>query len=73
MASRDEIEEINLKGRCRHGQDRPGIASITVFFVLWTVYAFASGIVAVPYNDIVARLIEPERRSRVLAASAKSH
>jgi len=24
------------------------------FFVLWTLYAFVGGIVAVPYNDIVA-------------------
>jgi MFS family permease len=48
--------------------DRPGIGAITAFFVLWTVYAFVSGIVAVPYNDIVARLIAPERRSRMLAA-----
>lgn len=47
--------------------DHPGIVAITVFFVLWTGYAFVSGIVAVPYNDIVARLIAPERRSRMLA------
>ncbi len=35
--------------------------------VLWTVYAFVSGIVAVPYNDIVARSVPSERRSRLLA------
>jgi MFS family permease len=47
--------------------DRPGAGAVASFFVLWTVYAFVSGIVAVPYNDIVARLIVPERRSRMLA------
>ena len=35
--------------------------------LIWTVYAFVSGIVAVPYNDIVARSISSERRSRLLA------
>lgn len=34
---------------------------------LWTLYAFVSGIVAVPYNDIVARSIASEYRSRLLA------
>ena len=34
---------------------------------LWTAYAFVSGIVAVPYNDIVARAVPSERRSRLLA------
>src|SRR4051812_8544251 len=43
---------------------RPGTSAIAAFFVLWTAYAFVSGIVAVAYNDIVARLIRPERRSR---------
>lgn len=37
------------------------------FFVLWTLYAFVGGIVAVPYNDIVARSIPSPRRSRLLA------
>lgn len=46
----------------------PAGASVVVpFFVLWTVYAFVSGIVAVPYNDIVARSIPSDRRSRMLA------
>ncbi len=40
---------------------------ITLFFVLWTLYAFISGIVAVPYNDIVARSVPSVRRSRLLA------
>lgn len=35
--------------------------------VLWTLYAFLSGIVGVPYNDIVARSIPSNLRSRVLA------
>ena len=43
-------------------------AMVTIgFFILWTVYAFVSGIVAVPYNDIVARSVPSERRSRLLA------
>ncbi|MCF6320846.1 MAG: MFS transporter [Rhizobiaceae bacterium] len=35
--------------------------------VLWTAYSFISGVVAVPYNDIVARSIPSEFRSRLLA------
>lgn len=42
-------------------------AAILGFFVLWTLYAFVSGIVAVPYNDIVARAIPSAQRSRLLA------
>lgn len=42
-------------------------ATVIGFFVLWTVYAFVGGIVAVPYNDIVARSIPSGRRSRLLA------
>lgn len=38
-----------------------------LFFALWTIYAFVSGIVAVPYNDIVARSITSQWRSRMLA------
>ena len=37
------------------------------FLVLWTVYSFVSGIVAVPYNDIVGRSISSGARSRMLA------
>ncbi len=37
------------------------------FLVSWTLYAFVSGIVAVPYNDIVGRSIRPSARSRMLA------
>ena len=40
---------------------------VFLFFVLWTAYAFVSGIVAVPYNDIVGRSIPSARRSRMLA------
>ena len=46
---------------------RPGPAAIAAFFVLWTGYAFVSGVVAVPYNDIVARSVSSARRSRLLA------
>ncbi len=41
--------------------------TIAGFFVLWTLYAFIGGIVAVPYNDIVARSIPSAQRSRLLA------
>ncbi len=37
------------------------------FLSLWTVYAFVSGIVTVPYNDIVGRSIPSDARSRLLA------
>ncbi|MEE8334233.1 MAG: MFS transporter [Alphaproteobacteria bacterium] len=37
------------------------------FLVCWTIYAFVSGIVAVPYNDIVGRSIPSHARSRLLA------
>ncbi|MFN3226278.1 MAG: MFS transporter [Hyphomicrobiales bacterium] len=39
----------------------------TVTLVLWLLYAFLSGIVGVPYNDIVARSVPSERRSRMLS------
>lgn len=39
----------------------------TVTLVLWVLYAFLSGIVGVPYNDIVARSVPSERRSRMLS------
>lgn len=45
----------------------PGPAAIAGFFLLWTLYAFIGGIVAVPYNDIVARAVPSRRRSRLLA------
>ncbi len=38
-----------------------------VTLVLWTIYAGLSGIVGVPYNDIVARSVPSEQRSRMLA------
>lgn len=49
------------------GASWPSIALGWVVLVLWTVYAFVSGVVAVPYNDIVARAIPSKRRSRLLA------
>lgn len=38
-----------------------------VTLVLWVLYAFLSGIVGVPYNDIVARSVPSQRRSRMLS------
>lgn len=43
------------------------VVTAGAFFVLWTAYAFISGVVAVPYNDIVGRSIRPNLRSRMLA------
>lgn len=37
------------------------------FFLAWTAYSFVSGIVGVPYNDIVGRSIPSRQRSRLLA------
>ncbi len=48
-------------------EDGGGIWVATGFLIMWTVYAFVSGIVAVPYNDIVARSIPSQSRSRMLA------
>lgn len=47
-----------------------GISTLTLsilVLIIWTAYSFISGIVAVPYNDIVARSIPSELRSRLLA------
>jgi len=40
---------------------------LTVFFALWTTFAFVSGVAGVPYNDIVGRTIPAARRSTFLA------
>lgn len=45
----------------------PAAGLIAAFFALWTLYAFVGGILAVPYNDIVARSIPSAKRSRLLA------
>jgi Major Facilitator Superfamily len=45
----------------------PWDAVVGLFFLFWTAYAFVSGIVAVPYNDIVARSVASQQRSRLLA------
>jgi len=45
----------------------PSTAVTALFFGLWLTYSFVSGIVAVPYNDIVARSVPAGRRSRLLA------
>lgn len=47
--------------------NQPGTGLTAAFFLLWTAYAFVSGIVAVPYNDIVGRSIASAQRSRMLA------
>ncbi len=50
------------------GAQWPPAQLAIVVMILWTGYAFVSGIVAVPYNDIVARSVPSELRSRLLAA-----
>ncbi len=50
------------------GAASPDAMLIGGFFILWTLYAFVSGVVAVPYNDIVGRSIPSHFRSRMLAA-----
>lgn len=42
-------------------------ALLVLFFALWTVFSFVSGLAGVPYNDIVGRAIPSEHRSRLLA------
>lgn len=49
------------------GSGWPPLPLATGFLMLWTLYAFVSGVVAVPYNDIVGRSIRSEARSRMLA------
>ena len=49
------------------GADRPRVGLSIAVMSLWTAYAFISGIVAVPYNDIVARSVPSDQRSRLLA------
>lgn len=56
-----------IAGALYAGAAWSGVALGWTVLALWTVYAFVSGIVAVPYNDIVARAIPSERRSRLLA------
>ncbi len=47
--------------------ERYAIILLAVFFVLWTLFSFISGLAGVPYNDIVGRVIPPQHRSRLLA------
>lgn len=58
---------VGLAGLLWFGGAVPGYLVPWIFFVLWTIYACVSGVVAVPYNDIVARSIPSGRRSRLLA------
>ncbi len=49
------------------GGDLPRWLLTTLVMVLWVAYAFISGIVAVPYNDIVARSVPSNLRSSLMA------
>ncbi len=48
------------------GWPRPWLSAAVL--ALWGAYAFVSGIVGVPYNDIVARAVPADLRARLLAA-----
>ena len=56
-----------LAGVLALAEDLPNGLVIALFFGLWVAYAFVSGIVAVPYNDIVGRAVPSAKRSRLLA------
>lgn len=43
------------------------LSLLVVFFALWTLFSFVSGLAGVPYNDIVGRVIPSDQRSRLLA------
>lgn len=47
--------------------DWPGSALGAAVLGLWAIYSFLSGIVGVPYNDIVARSVPSDHRSRMLS------
>ncbi len=49
------------------GADWPRGWLAAAVMTIWTGYSFISGIVAVPYNDIVARAVPSKLRSRLLA------
>ncbi len=49
------------------GSGLPNWLLTTLIMLLWVAYAFISGIVAVPYNDIVARAVPSNLRSRLMA------
>lgn len=49
------------------GSDWPAPFLSILVMAIWTAYSFTSGIVAVPYNDIVARSVPSGLRSRLLA------
>ena len=49
------------------GSSWPPLTLSVFVMVLWVAYAFISGIVAVPYNDIVARAVPSNLRSRLMA------
>ncbi len=42
-------------------------ALLVTFFGLWTVFSFVAGLAGVPYNDVIARTIPSDWRSRLLA------
>lgn len=56
-----------LAGVLAIAESLPNGVVIGLFFGLWVTYSFVSGIVAVPYNDIVGRSIASAKRSRLLA------
>ncbi len=49
------------------GAELPAPLLSALVMAIWTGYAFTSGIVGVPYNDLVARAVPSGLRSRLLA------
>lgn len=46
--------------------DAPGLA-LVFFFAIWTFFSFIAGLAGASYNDVIARTIPSEWRSRLLA------
>jgi len=46
--------------------DAPGLA-LMLFLAIWTFFSFIAGLAGASYNDVIARTIPPEWRSRLLA------
>lgn len=59
------ILAIVLWAGAKLGWSHTVLGAMTI--LLWVLYSFLSGIVGVPYNDIVARAVASEHRSRMLS------
>jgi Na+/melibiose symporter-like transporter len=48
------------------GAGDTSFALLVVFFAVWAAFSFVAGLSGVPYNDVIARTIPSDRRSRLL-------